>query len=111
MFVLRRLLYFSSYAQCGILFSSVNVPKQVKVVAGLTNIEDKLGERHNVRLYIQHPLYEGAPIYRYDIGLIVLKDAFDFSTKVQPIKLLKRAVIPNQHVQVTGWGRVSVSLF
>lgn len=53
----------------------------------------------------------GSLLFAYDIGLIRLQTPIEFSENVQPIKLSTKEVGADENVQVTGWGRLSVSSF
>lgn len=80
----------------------------VDVVVG-TNDAQSGGTRYNVYVFIPHHLYEGHPLYRYDIGLIRVTGSIVFSDLVKPITLKREVIEDRPTVELAGWGKVSVS--
>ena len=55
---------------------------------------------------IVHPKYDPheRPMYDYDVALIKLRDAINFTSNVRPVLLPTKDFPPETNCSVTGWG-------
>jgi secreted trypsin-like serine protease len=77
----------------------------VKVLLGAVNLNepDFMAQTYHVKDWVQHPKYTPATVYN-DIALIELDKRVKFSENVQPACLYTKSDIPNNGLEVTGWG-------
>lgn len=73
-----------------------------------TNDLKKGGSFYKAEKLITHEQYN-QPHFAYDIGLIQVHGEIEFNEKVQPIKYSNKIIADGVSLQVTGWGRLSVS--
>lgn len=67
------------------------------------------GVRYNVEQLIMHEKYN-KPLAANDIALIKINGTIEFDEKTQPIKYSDKIVGREaRHLQITGWGRLTVS--
>lgn len=67
------------------------------------------GIQYNAEQLIMHEEYN-QPLGSNDIGLIKINGTIEFDEKVQPIKYSDKIVdVGARNLQITGWGRLSVS--
>lgn len=84
-------------------------PRNVDVLAG-TNDLRKGGTYYKVEKLIAHANYN-KPQFANDIGLIRIKGRIEFNDRIKPIACAREEVPDSAKVQLTGWGRLSVSVF
>lgn len=75
-----------------------------------TNDLRKGGTYYKVEKLIAHSDYN-RPQFANDIGLIQIKGEIEFNDRVKPIEWSTEAVSDGAKVQLTGWGRLWVSVF
>jgi secreted trypsin-like serine protease len=77
---------------------------------GAVNLNEPglMAERYHVKKWVQHPEYTTATVYN-DIALIELDRAVKFSENIQPACLYTKSDIPNNGLEITGWGSTSSS--
>lgn len=80
-----------------------------EILVGTNDLESG-GTRYKPRRFIENKKYGGSEKPSYDIGLIHIGGTIEFDEKVQPINYTTNFVQAGQRLQVTGWGKLSVSL-
>lgn len=86
-------------------------PIEIVVKYGTPMWNDPSLEWQQVEKLIPHEDYDiSRNIYKYDIGLIRLKEEIAFNSRVQPVKLpLNDKITSNVTAVITGWGNLNVS--
>lgn len=82
----------------------------MEVLLGAVNLNEpgSMAERYHVKKWVQHPEYTTATIYN-DIALIELDRTVKFSENIQPACLYTKSDIPNNGLEITGWGSTSTA--
>jgi secreted trypsin-like serine protease len=77
----------------------------VKVLLGAVNLNEPgfKAQTYHIKKWVQHPQYSTATIYN-DIAVIELDRTVKFSDTIQPACLYTRSDIPNNGLEITGWG-------
>jgi secreted trypsin-like serine protease len=80
----------------------------VKVLLGAVNLNEPgfMAQTYHVKKWVQHPEYSTATVYN-DIALIELDRTVKFSEDIQPACLYTKSDIPNNGLEITGWGVTS----
>lgn len=86
--------------------NSYNV-RNLEILVG-TNDLNKGGKYYKLKRTITHEQYN-RPQFANDIGLIEVDGEIEYNENVQPIKYSDNEVPDDAEVQLTGWGRLSVS--
>ena len=88
-------------------------PKATEVLVG-TNQRNSGGKPYKVEKFIVHEEYkqksEASIVRSKDIALIRVKGPIEFNEKVQSINYYTKEIPPGTVLQLTGWGRLSVSI-
>lgn len=82
----------------------------MRVLLGAVNLIEPgpMAQTYHVKRWVQHPGYSTATVYN-DIALIELDKRVKFSDTIQPACLYTKSDIPNNGLEVTGWGVTSSS--
>jgi secreted trypsin-like serine protease len=80
----------------------------VIVLLGAVNVKEPgfMAQTFHVKKFVQHPEYSIATVYN-DIAVIELDRTVKFSDYIQPACLYTKSDIPNNGLEVTGWGVTS----
>jgi secreted trypsin-like serine protease len=80
----------------------------VVVLLGAVNLNEPgfTAQTYHVKKWVQHPEYSTARVYN-DIAVIELDRTVKFSENIQPACLYTKSEIPNNGLEVTGWGATS----
>lgn len=80
----------------------------VIVLLGAVNLNepDFMAQTYHVKKWVQHPEYSTRTVYN-DIAVIELDRKVKFSENIQPACLNTKSDIPNDGLEVTGWGVTS----
>jgi secreted trypsin-like serine protease len=80
----------------------------VTVLLGAVNLNEPgfMAQTYHVKKWVQHPEYSTVTVYN-DIALIELDRRVKFSEDIQPACLYTKSNIPNNGLEVTGWGVTS----
>lgn len=82
-------------------------PQSLEVFVGSIDLKNG-GVYYQVEKLIAHEKYNRPP-FANDIALIRVQSTIQFNENVQPIELLREEVADGAELQLTGWGRLSVS--
>uniref|UniRef100_T1GVQ4 Peptidase S1 domain-containing protein n=1 Tax=Megaselia scalaris TaxID=36166 RepID=T1GVQ4_MEGSC len=82
---------------------------RLSILAGVTNLNQKSGSRHNVKSFAIHRDYK--ELVRNDIALMKVSPPFQFDGKaIGPIRYnITRKIGGGESVMLTGWGSISPS--
>lgn len=82
--------------------------KHVEILVGTNDLKNG-GTYYKVEKFIAHNEYN-RPQFANDIAVIKLQNTIQFNEKVKPIELMRDEVPDGAELELTGWGRLSVSL-
>lgn len=77
-------------------------PGNLSIFAGTNKLNDVNGQRYSVNSFKVHPDYQ--ELVQNDIAVIKINDAFQYSSKIAPIKYTSNEVGGGVNCTLTGWG-------